>query len=186
MSQRNRNRNPYLLTTEEKLAVVDLYARFATTAQVIDEVIKWKPEAATGDDPKDRKNATDAIRTCNPHSSVFSFQTALQARRAEYIAEQSGGFATAILSMVSTLTTQLPNMQFDLSTVDLTDLPKIVNALKNLHALMIEMGITNRGRNIRSSKFRWEIGRISRRLSHGHTQSNPAETGGRGPRTMKS
>ena len=144
MSKRKRNRNPYLLTTDEKLAVVDLYAQFATTPQVIDEVIKWKPEAATDDDAKDRKNATDAIRTCNPHSSAFSFQIALQARRAEYLSEQSGGLVTAISSMVSTLKAQLPNMQLDLSAVDLADLPKIVNALKDLHSLMKQMGITNK------------------------------------------
>jgi hypothetical protein len=144
MSKRKRNRNPYLLTTDEKLAVVDLYARFATTTQVIDEVMKWKPEAATGDDAKNRKNTTDAIRTCNPNSSVFSFQVTLQAQRAEYLAEQSGGLVTAVSSMVSTLKAQLPNMQLDLSAVDLADLPKIVNALKDLHSLMKEMGITNK------------------------------------------
>ena len=144
MSKRKRNRNPYLLTTDEKLAVVDLYAQFATTAQVIDEVIKWKPEAATDDDAKDRKNATDAIRTCNPHSNAFSFQIALQARRAEYLAEQSGGLVTAVSSMVSLLKAQLPNMQLDLNAVDLVDLPKIVNALKDLHSLMKQMGITNK------------------------------------------
>ena len=144
MSKRKRKRNPYLLTTDEKLAVVDLYARFATTTQVIDEVMKWKPEAATGDEAKDRKNATDAIRTCNPHSTVFSFQVTLQAQRAEYLAEQSGGLVTAVSSMVSTLKAQLPNMQLDLSAVDLADLPKIVNALKDLHSLMKGMGITNK------------------------------------------
>ena len=61
-----RKRNPYQLTDEEKLAVVDLYAQFQTTSQVVDQVMKWKPHAATGDTEKDRKNVRDAIRTCNP------------------------------------------------------------------------------------------------------------------------
>ena len=33
MSKRNRKRNPYRLTADEKLAVVELYARFATSEE---------------------------------------------------------------------------------------------------------------------------------------------------------
>lgn len=143
MKAQKQNKNPYLLNPDEKLAVVNLYARFATTTQVIDEVIKWKPEATTGDPKKDRKYATDAIRTCNPNSSAFSYQVTLTARRAEYLAETQGTYVTIVSSIVSTLSTALAELKFDFSTVSVADLPKIVTALKDLHSLMEQLGTTN-------------------------------------------
>ena len=143
MKAQKQNKNPYLLNAEGKLAVVDLYARFPTTTQVIDEVIKWKPESTTGDPNKDRKFATDAIRTCNPNSSVFSHQVTLTARRAEYLAETHGTFVNAVSSIASALSTELPELKFDFSAVSFADLPKIVTALKELHSLREELGMTN-------------------------------------------
>ncbi len=71
---KKRKKNPYQLTDEEKLAVVDLYAQFQTTSQIVDQVMGWKSHATTGDTEKDRKYVRDAIRTCSPKSTVFSFQ----------------------------------------------------------------------------------------------------------------
>ena len=143
MKAQNRNPNPYRLNADEKLAVVDLYARFATTTQVIDEVIRWKPDATTGDPKKDRKYVTDAIRTCNPNTSVFSHQVTLTARRAEYLAETHGALVNAVSSIASTLSTELAELKFDFSTVSVVDLPKIVTTLKDLQSLMKELGMTN-------------------------------------------
>ena len=136
MSKRNRKRNPYRLTPDEKIAVVDLYARFQTSEEVIDTVMTWKPEAATGDTTKDRKNVTDAIRTCNPNSRVFSFHVALQARRAEYLSERSGTFVAAISEFLSKLTAAMPDIEFDFKTVSAKELPKLVSALNTLFTLM--------------------------------------------------
>ena len=138
-----RNPNPFRLNADEKPAVVNLYARFATTTQVIDEVIKWKSEATTGDPKKDRKYVTDAIRTCNPNSSAFSHQVTLTARRTEYLAETQGTFVTTVSSIVSTLSTELAELKFDFSTVSVADLTKIVTALKDLHSLMEQLGIAH-------------------------------------------
>ena len=137
-----RKRNPYQLTDEEKLAVVDLYAQFQTTSQVVDQVMKWKPHAATGDTEKDRKNVRDAIRTCNPKSSVFSFQIALMARRAEYLAEKKGTLVAAVCDTAQALAEGLSGIKFDFSSVTVSDLPQIVSALKEMSELMEGMGIT--------------------------------------------
>ena len=137
-----RKRNPYQLTDEEKLAVVDLYAQFQTTQQVVDQVMKWKPHAATGDTEKDRKNVRDAIRTCNPKSSVFSFQIALTARRAEYLAEKNGALVAAVCDTAQALAEGLSSIKFDFSSVTVSDLPQIVSALKEMSELMEGMGIT--------------------------------------------
>ena len=40
---KKRKKDPYQLTDEEKLAVIDLYARFQTTSQVVEQVMDWKP-----------------------------------------------------------------------------------------------------------------------------------------------
>lgn len=139
---KKRKKNPYQLTDEEKLAVVDLYAHFQTTSQVVDQVMAWKPQAATGDTAKDRKNVRDAIRTCNPKSSVFSFQIALTARRAEYLAEKKGTLVTAVCDTAQALAEGLSGVKFDFSSVPVNDLPTIVAALKDMVELMQEMGIT--------------------------------------------
>ena len=139
---KKRKKNPYQLTDEEKLDVVNLYAQFQTTAQVVDQVIQWKPHAATGDTEKDRKNVRDAIRTCNPKSSVFSFQIALMARRAEYLAEKKGTLVTAVCNTAQALAEALPDIKFDFSSVAVNDLPKIVSALKDMLQLMEGLGIT--------------------------------------------
>ena len=141
---KKRKKNPYQLTDEEKLAVVDLYAQFQTTSQVVDQVMGWKSHAATGDTEKDRKNVRDAIRTCNPKSSVFSFQIALMARRAEYLAEKKGTLVTAVCDTAQALAEGLSGVKFDLSSVSMNDLPRIVAALKDMVELMKEMGITVR------------------------------------------
>ena len=125
---KKRNKNPYQLTDEEKLAVVDLYARFQTTSQVVEQVIDWKPHAATGDTEKDRKNVRDAIRTCNPKSSAFSFQIALTARRAEYLAESKGTLVVAVCDTAQALAEGLSGVKFDFSSVAMNDLPTIVTA----------------------------------------------------------
>ena len=139
-----RKRNPYHLTDEEKLAVVDLYAQFHTTSQVVDEVMQWKPDAATGDLAKARKHVRDAIRTCNPKSSAFSFQIALTAKRAEYLAEKSGTLVAAVCETADAFAQGLSEIRFDFSSVTPNDLPKIVFALKSLVELMSQMGITIR------------------------------------------
>lgn len=139
-----RKRNPYQLTDEEKLAVVDLYAQFHTTSQVIDEVMRWKPNASTGDIDKDRKHVRDAIRTCNPKSSVFSFQIALTGKRAEYLAEKKGTLVAAVCETADAFAQGLSEIRFDFSSVTANELPKIVFALKNLVELMTQMGITVR------------------------------------------
>ena len=139
-----RKSNPYQLTDEEKLAVVDLYAQFHTTSQVVDEVIRWKPNAATGDIDKDRKHVRDAIRTCNPKSSAFSFQIALTAKRAEYLAEKKGTLVAAVCETAHAFAQGLSDIRFDFSPVTANDLPKIVFALKSLVELMTQMGITVR------------------------------------------
>lgn len=139
-----RKRNPYQLTDEEKLAVVDLYAQFQTTSQVVDEVMRWKPDAATGDIVKDRKLVRDAIRTCNPKSSVFSFQIALTAKRAEYLAEKKGTLVAAVCETADAFAQGLSEIRFDFSSVTANDLPKLVFALKSLVELMTQMGITVR------------------------------------------
>ena len=139
---KKRKRNPYQLTDEEKLDVVDLYARFQTTSQVIDQVMDWKPHAATGDTEKDRKNVRDAIRTCNPKSSAFSFQIALTARRAEYLAESKGTLVTAVCDTAQALAEGLSGVKFDFSSVPINDLPTIVTALKEMVELMEGIGIT--------------------------------------------
>lgn len=139
---KKRKKNPYQLTDEEKLAVVDLYAQFQTTSQVVDQVMGWKPQAATGDAEKDRKNVRDAIRTCNPKSSVFSFQIALIARRAEYLAEKKGTLVTAVCDTAQALAEGLSGIKFDFSSVPVNNLPTIVAALQDMVKLMQEMGIT--------------------------------------------
>lgn len=139
-----RKRNPYQLTDEEKLAVVDLYAQFHTTSQVVDEVMRWKPDAAAGDIDKDRKHVRDAIRTCNPKSSVFSFQIALTAKRAEFLAESKGSLVAAVCETADAFAQGLSEIKFDFSSVTANDLPKIVFALKSLVELMTQMGITIR------------------------------------------
>ena len=139
---KKRKKNPYQLTDEEKLAVVDLYAQFQTTSQIVDQVIQWKPHAATGDTEKDRKNVRDAIRTCNPKSSAFSFQTALTARRAEYLAEKKGTLVAAVCDTAQALAEGLSGIKFDFSSVPVSELPKIVSAIKDMVGLMEEMGIT--------------------------------------------
>ena len=139
-----RKTNPYQLTDEEKLAVVDLYAQFHTTPQVIDEVMRRKPNAATGDIDKDRKYVRDAIRTCNPKSSVFSFQIALTAKRAEYLAEKKGSLVAAVCETAAAFALGLSEIRLDFSSVTANDLPKIVFALKSLVELMTQMGITVR------------------------------------------
>lgn len=141
MSKRKSKRNPYRLTADEKLAVVELYARFATSEQVIDTVMTWKPEAATGDTAKDRKNVTDAIRTCNPNSCAFSFQVVLQERRAAYLAERSGTFVATVSEMLSKLTAAIPTLEFDFETVSVTELPKLISALNDLFSLMKALNI---------------------------------------------
>lgn len=141
MSKRNRKRNPYRLTADEKIAVVDLYAHFQTSEIVIDTVMSWKPEASTGDTVKDRKNVTDAIRTCNPNSRAFSFHVVLQERRAAYIAERSGTFVATVSEMLSKLTAAIPTLEFDFKTVSVTELPKLVSALNNLFSLMKSLNI---------------------------------------------
>lgn len=139
---KKRKKNPYQLTDEEKLTVVNLYAQFQTTSQVVDQVMAWKPHAATGDTEKDRKNVRDAIRTCNPKSSTFSFQIALTARRAEYLAEKKGTLVTAVCDTAQALAEGLSGIKFDFSSVPVNDLPTIVAALKDMVELMQEMGIT--------------------------------------------
>lgn len=139
-----RKTNPYKLTDDEKLAVVDLYAQFHTTSQVIDEVMRWKPNAATEDIDKDRKHVRDAIRTCNPKSSVFSFQIALTAKRAEYLGEKKGTLVAAVCETADSFARGLSDIQFDFSSVTANELPKIVFALKSLVELMTQMGITVR------------------------------------------
>ena len=141
---KKRKKNPYQLTDEEKLAVVDLYAQFQTTSQIVDQVMGWKSHAATGDTEKDRKNVRDAIRTCNPKSSAFSFQIALMARRAEYLAEKKGTLVTAVCDTAQALAEELSGVKFDFSSVSINDLPRIVAALKDMVELMKEMGITVR------------------------------------------
>ncbi len=139
-----RKRNPYQLTDEEKLDVVDLYAQFYTTSQVVDEVMRWKPDATTGDLDKDRKYVRDAIRTCNPKSSVFSFQIALTAKRAQYLAEKKGTLVAAVCETAAAFAHGLSEIRFDFSTVTVSELPKIVFALKSLVELLTQMGITVR------------------------------------------
>ena len=136
MSKRNRKRNPYRLTADEKLAVVELYARFATSEEVINTVMNWKPQATTGDTAKDKKYVTDAIRTCNPNSRVFSFHVALQERRAAYLSERSGTFVTTVADMLSKLAAAIPDLEFDFKTVSVTELPKLVSALNDLFSLI--------------------------------------------------
>ena len=132
------------MTDEEKLAVVNLYAQFHTTPQVVDEVMRWKPSAVSGDIHKDRKHVRDAIRTCNPKSSVFSFQIALTAKRAEYLAESKGALVAAVCETAAAFAQGLSEIRFDFSSVTANDLPKIVFALKSLVELMTQMGITVR------------------------------------------
>lgn len=139
-----RKTNPYQLTDDEKLDVVDLYAQFRTTSQIVDQVMGWKPNAATGDTEKDRKHVRDAIRTCNPKSSAFSFQIALTAKRAEYLAERKGSLVAAVCQTADAFAQGLSDIKFDFSSVTATDLPKIVLALKSLVELMSKMGITVR------------------------------------------
>lgn len=139
-----RRTNPYQLTEDEKLAVVDSYAQFRTTSQIVDQVMGWKPNAATGDTEKDRKHVRDAIRTCNPKSSAFSFQIALTAKRAEYLAERKGLLVAAVCQTADAFAQGLSDIKFDFSSVTATDLPKIVLALKSLVELMSQMGITVR------------------------------------------
>ena len=139
---KKRKKNPYQLTDEEKLAVVDLYAQFQTTSPIVDQVMGWKPHAATGDTEKDRKNVRDAIRTCNPKSSVFSFQIALTARRAEHLAEKNGALVAAVCDTAQALAEGLSGIKFDFSSVPVSDLPKIVSALKDMVELMKGLGIT--------------------------------------------
>lgn len=136
MSKRNSKRNPYRLKADEKLAVVELYAHFATSEQVIDTVMNWKPEAATGDAAKDRKKVTDAIRTCNPNSRAFSFHVVLQERRAAYLSEHCGTFVATVSDMLSKLTAAIPTLEFDFKAVSVTELPKLISALSNLFSLM--------------------------------------------------
>ncbi len=137
-----RKTNPYQLTDEEKLAVVDMYAQYRTTETVVDEVMRWKPNATTGDADKDRKYVRDAIRTCNPKSSVFSFQIALTAKRAEYLAEGDGALVAAVCETAHAVAEGIPGIKFDFTSVTPKDLPKIVSALKELFELMTAMGIT--------------------------------------------
>ena len=137
-----RKTNPYQLTDDEKLAVVDSYAQFRTTSQIVDQVMGWKPNAATGDTEKDRKHVRDAIRTCNPKSSAFSFQIALTAKRAEYLAERKGSLVAAVCQTADAFAQGLSDIKFDFSSVTATDLPKIVFALKSLVELMSQMGIS--------------------------------------------
>ena len=139
---KKRKKNPYQLTDEEKLAVVNLYAQFQTTSQIVDQVMYWKPHATTGDTEKDRKHVRDAIRTCNPKSSAFSFQIVLTARRAEYLAEKKGTLVAAVCDTAQALAEGLSGIKFDFSSVPVNDLPKIVAALKDMVELMEEMGIT--------------------------------------------
>ena len=139
-----RKKNPYQLTDEEKLAVVDLYAQFHTTPQVVDEVMRWKPNASTGDIDKDRKHVRDAIRTCNPKSSVFSFQIALTGKRAEYLAEKKGTLVAAVCETADAFAQGLSEIRFDFSSVTANELPKIVFAVKSLVDRMTKMGITVR------------------------------------------
>ncbi len=141
MSKRNRKCNPYRLTADEKLAVVELYARFATSEEVIDTVMSWKPQATTGDTAKDKKYVTDAIRTCNPNSRVFSFHVALQERRAAYLSERSGTFVATVSDMLSKLAAAIPDLEFDFKMVSVTELPKLVSALKALFSLMTAINI---------------------------------------------
>jgi hypothetical protein len=137
-----RKTNPYQLTDDEKLAVVELYAQNRTTSHVVDQVMRWKPNAATGDIDKDRKYVRDAIRTCNPKSSAFSFQIALTARRAEYLAEGDGALVAAVCETAHAVAEGIPHIKFDFTSVTPKDLPNFVSALKELFELMTAMGIT--------------------------------------------
>ena len=138
---KKRKKNPYQLTDEEKLAVVDLYAQFQTTSQIVDQVIGWKSHATTGDIEKDRKHVRDAIRTCNPKSTAFSFQVSLTAKRAEYLAERKGTLVAAVCDTAQALAEALSSIKFDFSSVPVSDLPKIVAALKEMIELMEGLGI---------------------------------------------
>ena len=169
---KKRKKNPYQLTDEEKLAVVDLYAQFQTTSQIVDQVMDWKPHATTGDTEKDRKHVRDAIRTCNPNSTAFSFQVSLTARRAEYLAEQKGTLVAAVCDTAQALAEALSSIKFDFSSVSVNDLPKIVSALKEVSKLMEGLGIKVNKDISQAVRFGEQLNQDSRFC----TSENPPET----------
>ena len=173
---KKRKKNPYQLTDEEKLAVVDLYAQFQTTSQIVDQVMGWKPNAATGDTEIDRKNVRDAIRTCNPKSSAFSFQIALAARRAEYLAEKKGTLVAAVCDTAQALAKGISDIKFDFSSVPANDLPKIVSALKDMVGLMEEMGITLKGEISEAVRFGEKLDQYPKHEIKGMASSTYLET----------
>ena len=62
MSKRNRKRNPYRLTADEKLAGDLLYARFATSEEVINTVRRMNNISSI----KRKKTQTETKRTAVP------------------------------------------------------------------------------------------------------------------------